>query len=153
MHESIGTGFLKLPTADPDALVTNGLAELMRAELAFPRAGSVFANEREFIFKHSLLRDVAYGLLPRKQLRLYHLAVARWLAASAGPDFAAMVAEHLELAGAFAEAARQYARAARSAAARGAGREAAWLEARARELGEKPPAGSGLLPGAGQPQA
>jgi class 3 adenylate cyclase len=154
MHESLSTGFLKLPSVEPDTVVTNGLAELMRAELAFPRAGSVFANEREFIFKHSLLRDVAYSLLPRKQLRLYHMAVARWLAASTGQDSTAMVAEHLEVAGAFSEATQQYERAARYAASRGAVREAAWLETRARELaGKSPAAGSGLLQEPGRPAA
>src|SRR6185503_8045060 len=105
--------------------------------------------EEEYIFKHSLLRDVAYSLLPRKQLRLYHMAVARWLAAAAGQDFAAMVAEHLELAGAFEEAAQQYQRAASHATSRGAAREAEWLEARARELIGRSSPGSGLLQGSG----
>jgi class 3 adenylate cyclase len=142
---SISTGLLKLPPSKPETLIAEGLSELTRAELAFPRAGSVFANEKEYIFKHSLLRDVAYNLLPHKHRRRYHLAVAHWLAASAGPDFAAMVAEHLEQAGTFPEAAQQYERAAQYAHSRGATREAAWLQARARELEARPPPGSGWL--------
>jgi class 3 adenylate cyclase len=139
-----GTGLLKLPAPDSDQVITKGLAELVQAEMAFPRVGSVFAGEQEYIFKHTLLRDVAYGLLPHKYRRQYHLAVARWLGAYAGPDFAATVADHLELAGDYKEAAQQYQKAARYAQSRGAAVEAGWLQTRARKLLARPP-GSGLL--------
>lgn len=133
-RQLVGTGLLKLPTADSDQVINEGLAELVQAELAFPRAGSVFAGEQEYIFKHTLLRDVAYSLLPHKYRRQYHLAVARWLGAYAGPDFAAMAADHLEQAGDYKEAARQYEKAARYAQSRGGAVEAAWLQTRARKL-------------------
>lgn len=132
------TGLLKSPSVEPEHLIVEGLKELMRAELAFPRAGSVFAKEKEYIFKHSLLRDVAYSLLQHKHRRRYHLAVGHWLAASAGPDFMPMVAAHLEQAGAFPEAVQHYEQAARHAESRGASGEASWLHTRARELEGKP---------------
>ena len=131
---STDTGLLQLEAAKPDRLITEGLAEMVKAELAFPRAGSMFAGEQEYIFKHSLLRDVAYSLLPIKYRRQYHLAVARWLKTYAGPDFTAIVAEHLEQAGAVAEAAGHYALAARHAMLRGADGEATWLREHALEL-------------------
>jgi class 3 adenylate cyclase len=147
-RQSTGTGLLHSPQ-DAEALdevIRQGLAELARAELAFPRAGSVFAGEYEYIFKHSLLRDAGYNLLPHKHRRPYHLAVARWLAARAGPDLLAMVAEHLEQAGVYPEAAQRYQQAAAYALTQRAAGEAAWLEARAQELMSKPP-GTGTLRG------
>jgi len=120
-------------------VVSTGLAELVRAELAFPRAGSMFAGEQEYIFKHSLLRDVAYSLLPLKYRRQYHLAIARWLAKYASQDFAATMADHLERAGAYGEAAQQYESAAHYAQSLGAAREAKWLQARATILKSTPP--------------
>jgi predicted ATPase len=35
--------------------------------------------EAQLSFKHSILRDVAYSLIPHKHRRQYHVAVARWL--------------------------------------------------------------------------
>ena len=145
-HQSPDTGLLNLPLAEIEAGWRNALVELVRAELVLPHTSGVFAGEPEYIFKHTLLREVAYGMLPYKRRRLYHAAVAGWLLARAGPDFMAMVAEHLELAGNFPAAEQHYEQAARFAQQRGAVQEADWLEARARELHDRPP-GTGSLPG------
>lgn len=141
-RQPVGTGLLGSPGAlsgspSPELqdIIVEGLAELVRAELAFPRTGSLFVGEQEYIFKHSLVRDVAYSLLPHKHRRPYHLAVARWLIRFATPDFAAAVADHLEQGGAIPEAIQQYMRAATYARNRGAIDEAEGLEARVRELG------------------
>ncbi len=139
-----GTRLLALPAESSNGDLQAGLTELVRAELVFRRVGSVFTDETEYIFKHSLLRDVAYERLPHKHRKIYHLAVARWLEAHAGPDFLASVAEHLERAGEYAEAARQSERAASFAQSRGATKEATWLLDHARQLHARPP-GSGLL--------
>jgi class 3 adenylate cyclase len=138
-HQSTGTGLLRPHLEALENVVSTGLAELVRAELAFPRAGSMFAGEQEYIFKHSLLRDVAYSLLPLKYRRQYHLAIARWLAKYASQDFAATMADHLERAGAYPEAAQQYESAAHYAQSLGAAREAEWLQARATILKSTPP--------------
>ena len=139
-----GTRLLALPAESSNGDLHTSLTELARGELVFRRVGSVFTGESEYIFKHSLLRDVAYERLPHKHRKVYHLAVARWLEAHAGPDFLASVAEHLERAGEYAEAARQSERAAWFAQSRGATKEAAWLLDHARELQARPP-GSGPL--------
>jgi len=131
---SMGSGMLNPESVRVENVIQEGLAELVKAELAFPRVGSLFAGEQEYIFKNSLLRDVAYGLLPVKHRRQYHLAVARWLMTYAGPEFAANIADHLEQSGSLVEAAQQYAQAARHALLRGADSEAAWLREHALEL-------------------
>jgi predicted ATPase len=130
-RQSPGTGPLKVHTDSLETTVSSGLAGLVRAELAFPRAGSMFTGEQEYIFKHSLLSEVAYSLLPLKYRRLYHMAVAQWLGKFATPDFAATMAEHLERAGSYLEAAQKYEQAARYAQTLGAMDEAEWLQERA----------------------
>jgi class 3 adenylate cyclase len=141
-QSSSGTGLLRSPnqTGFYESYVLQGLSELVRAELAFPRAGSMFEGEQEYIFKHSLLRDVAYSLIPHKHRRQYHMAVARWLSRFATPDFAATVAEHFEQAGAITEAALQYDAAANHARAVGASSQAEWLLQHAHQLRTQPPA-------------
>ncbi|MGH2524223.1 MAG: hypothetical protein ACRDH2_17075, partial [Anaerolineales bacterium] len=76
---------------------------------------------------------------PHKRRKGYHLAIAHWLAAHAGPDFTVTVAEHLEQAGAYAEAAQQYEQAATYARSRGATQEAAGLQTYAHNFREKRP--------------
>jgi len=118
-------------------MIQKGLEELTQAELAFPRSGSIFAGEKEYIFKHSLLRDVAYGLMPLKHRRSGHLAVANWLLGRTGPDFKVIVADHFERAGAYPQAIRYYGESAGHARSQGALEEARWLEARIQELKSK----------------
>ena len=79
-----GTRLLALPAESSNGDLHTSLTELARGELVFQRVGSVFTGETEYIFKHSLLRDVAYERLPHKHRKVYHLAVARWLEAHAG---------------------------------------------------------------------
>jgi class 3 adenylate cyclase len=130
-----GTGPLgAMPSLVVDRVVQDGLRQLVRAELAFPRAGSQFSQEQEFIFKNTFLRDVAYSLIPHKNCHQYHLAVAHWLADHADMDFKVMAAAHYEQGGAFPDASRQYELAARLARMRGASSEAETLLARAKTL-------------------
>jgi predicted ATPase len=120
-----------------ERIVQDGLRQITRAELAFPRANTTFSGDQEYIFKASLLREVAYSLIPNKHRVQYHLAVARWLATRTDTDFKLMAAEHFEVASAFEDAAREYEQAARSVRGRGAFGEAQAMSARARELREK----------------
>jgi len=109
-----GTGLLSAaPSVVVERLVQDGLRQLVRAELAFPRVSSAFSQEQEYIFKHSILRDVAYSLIPNKYLPQYHLSVARWLATHPDLDYLLMAAEHFEQAGAFPEAVLHFEQAAR----------------------------------------
>jgi class 3 adenylate cyclase len=122
------TMVLDISTSSMVERVQNAFDELMQAELAFPRAGSSFADEQEFIFKHSLLRDVAYSLLPRKYRGQCHLAIAQWLAARAGPELSIMVAEHYEMARTNQEAITYYQKAIQHARDQGNFQEAQTLE-------------------------
>jgi hypothetical protein len=59
--------------------------------------GSTLAGEREFIFKHVLTRDVAYGTLSRRDRASAHAAVAEWIEAAAGErrrEFTELLAHH-----------------------------------------------------------
>ncbi|GAB4494504.1 MAG: hypothetical protein OHK0010_29300 [Anaerolineales bacterium] len=82
------------PEAVIDRFIQDGLRQLVRAELAFPRSGSRFSQEQEYIFKNSYLRDVAYSLIPNRSRALYHKAVADWLRAKTDPTFQGMALEH-----------------------------------------------------------
>lgn len=77
-----------------DRFIQEGLRQLVRAELAFPRSGSRFSQEQEYIFKNSYLRDVAYSLIPNRSRAYYHKAVADWLRAKTDPAFQGMALEH-----------------------------------------------------------
>jgi len=60
---------------------------LRRAErrgLISLRPTSTIANEPEFIFRHVLIRDVAYNSVPRKRRALAHAETGRWLEELAG---------------------------------------------------------------------
>lgn len=133
-RQPIGTGLLNLPPEVLERVLQNALRQLVRAELAFPRTGSIFAGEKEYIFKHSLLREVAYSMLPIKYRQYYHLAVAGWLAQRAGPDFQVVVAEHFEEAGDRNRAVKHYQQGAEFAKARGAEEEVNWISNRVKSL-------------------
>jgi len=91
-----------------ERLVQGALRQLIRAELAFPRANTSYSLGQEYIFKHNLLREVAYSLIPDRHLAHYHRTVANWLTAQPSADLRSMAAEHFERAGDNASAARQY---------------------------------------------
>ncbi|MET0624260.1 MAG: protein kinase, partial [Pyrinomonadaceae bacterium] len=96
------------------------LETLRRKELIFRREASAFNGAREYVFKHALLRSVAYeGLLKRERRRL-HAEAAAWLVREAGvrvEEYAAVVAEHHETARDAVRAAEWYGRAGRQARA------------------------------------
>ena len=59
------------------------------------RPGSSLAEEREFVFKHALTREVAYGSLTRRDRARLHAAFAHWLERRGGRDEdAALLALH-----------------------------------------------------------
>ncbi|HEX7313341.1 MAG TPA: protein kinase [Pyrinomonadaceae bacterium] len=93
---------------------SEALETLRRKELIFRREASSFAGAREYIFKHALLRSVVYeGVLKRERRRL-HGEAAAWLINEGGgrvEEFAAVIAEHLELARRPLRAAEWYGRA------------------------------------------
>ncbi|HEX6183590.1 MAG TPA: protein kinase [Pyrinomonadaceae bacterium] len=98
----------------PEGDTAEALEKLRRKELVYRREASAFAGAREYIFKHALLRSVAYeGLLKRERRRL-HGEAAAWLVGQAGArveEYAAVVAEHYESARDPLNAAEWYGRA------------------------------------------
>ena len=64
--------------AEP-ADVDETLRTLRRRELVLDRLTPSMAGDDEYIFKHVLIRDVAYESLPRKERARLHAEAARWL--------------------------------------------------------------------------
>ena len=76
-----------------------GLHELSRKELVRPARWSSIERESEFSFWHVLVRDVAYGQIPRALRSRKHRAAAAWLEVEAGErigDIAEVLAYHQE---------------------------------------------------------
>jgi class 3 adenylate cyclase/tetratricopeptide (TPR) repeat protein len=87
------TGALTSMGRSDRGAVDNGLHELARKELVRPSKVSSVKEEAEFSFWHTLIRDVAYGQIPRARRVPKHIAVAEWIERMAGER----VSEHAEL--------------------------------------------------------
>jgi len=92
--------------------VASELEELTRRELIAPREPGRFPDE--YVFRHSLVREAAYGMLTPADRALGHEAAGAWLEA-AGETDAMALAEHYERGGASARALAWYERAASQA--------------------------------------
>jgi class 3 adenylate cyclase/tetratricopeptide (TPR) repeat protein len=80
-----------------DALATLEEKDLLRRDLP-----SRIADEAQFTFRHVLIRDVAYGIVPRAERRRGHAAVATYLehaVAAVAETVPAMLAHHWREAG------------------------------------------------------
>jgi class 3 adenylate cyclase len=88
------TPMVNIPEPVVERFIQDGLRQLVQAELAFPRSGSKFSEEQEYIFKNSYLRDVAYSLIPNRNRAQYHAAVAAWMGRKLDPAYKAMAREH-----------------------------------------------------------
>ncbi|MGZ8652147.1 MAG: ATP-binding protein [Actinomycetota bacterium] len=62
-----------------EASVHDRLTDVLRRELVRPSRASNLEGQTEYTFWHALIRDVAYGQIPRAGRELKHLAIARWL--------------------------------------------------------------------------
>jgi tetratricopeptide (TPR) repeat protein len=83
---------------------------LERKEFVHPSRRSSVEDEREYTFRHLLVRDVVYGQIPRAARAAKHRRAAEWIESLGRPeDHAEMVAHHylssLELAQAAGESA------------------------------------------------
>jgi predicted ATPase len=75
---------------------------LLRKELIYERFPSAFAGTREFTFRQSLLQEVTYETLLKRQRAAYHLRAAHWLDQASGErrgEYLAQIAEHYERGG------------------------------------------------------
>ncbi len=91
------------------------IRRLLAAELVVENAASRFSGTRELLFKHALVREVAYASAGEDLRRDLHTRAARWLA-KMGED-AATVAQHFDLGGRHEDAAAYWEAAARRALA------------------------------------
>jgi predicted ATPase len=75
-----------------------GLQELERRDFVAHRTVSTVAGEDEYAFKHILMRDVAYGQLPKGRRAQLHLRFSDWVTGERGKgeEFIEIVAWHLE---------------------------------------------------------
>ena len=76
-----------------EAGVREGLHDLSRKELVRPVRGGSVKDEAEYSFWHALVRDVAYGQIPRGPRSQKHRAAAEWIERFAGER----VADHAEV--------------------------------------------------------
>jgi class 3 adenylate cyclase/tetratricopeptide (TPR) repeat protein len=79
--------------------VRDGLHELARKELVRAVRSSSVRDQAEYSFWHALVRDVAYGQIPRAERGARHLAAAAWTERLAGDrvfDHAEFIAFHYE---------------------------------------------------------
>ncbi len=80
------------------------LSALQRREFVHPHAESRIAGDREFAFKHILIRDVAYERLPKGRRAELHVRFSEWLTGLPAfeHEFVEILAYHLEQACRFA---------------------------------------------------
>ncbi len=86
------------------------LHELVRRQIVRPERRSSVAGESEYSFWHVLVRDVAYGQIPRAERSRKHRLAAEWIASLASDrlgDRADLLAHHYRAAVDFARAAGQ----------------------------------------------
>ncbi|MEA2430231.1 MAG: hypothetical protein QOI19_704, partial [Thermoleophilaceae bacterium] len=99
-------GSLASVAQEEGADLAAALRSLEDKELVVPsRAAIGIGGEREFAFKHVLIRDVAYGMLPKAVRAHRHFEVARYVEERAGDrtdEVVALLAEHYGSAAAFA---------------------------------------------------
>jgi tetratricopeptide (TPR) repeat protein len=88
---------------------------LVAAEIVVEQPKSRFVTTKEYLFKHALIRDVAYAMAGDGLKKQLHGRAAEWLG-EVGED-AATVAQHYDLGGRFEDAARFWETAARRALA------------------------------------
>jgi class 3 adenylate cyclase/tetratricopeptide (TPR) repeat protein len=64
--------------------VTALLRGLEARDLVISRLDSSMRDQQEFIFKHALVRDVAYESIPRRDRAMAHLEIVRWIESAIG---------------------------------------------------------------------
>jgi class 3 adenylate cyclase len=77
------------------------LTTLRRREFVLERLSSSIAGQTEFIFKHVLIRDVAYESLPRRERGRAHADTAAWIEQTSGErtgELAELLAHHYDAA-------------------------------------------------------
>lgn len=103
----------------PEEQVTAALASLERRDMIVRASAPASAGGQAYLFRHTVLREVAYESILLRDRAGYHLQAVRWLESQMGnrvAEYAAPIAQHYEQAGRSADAARLYEQAADRAA-------------------------------------
>jgi class 3 adenylate cyclase/tetratricopeptide (TPR) repeat protein len=90
-------GVLLSVPGQSETSVVEALNSLQEKELVIANPSSRLEGEREYVFKHALIRDVAYGMLPKATRCRQHFMVGDYIAARVGErgDRAVgLIAEH-----------------------------------------------------------
>jgi adenylate cyclase len=90
-------GVLLHAAGESQAEVESALSSLQDKELVIYNPASRIAGEREFAFKHALIRDVAYGLLPKATRSHQHFVVGGYIeerTGESGERAVALIADH-----------------------------------------------------------
>ncbi len=106
----------RLEDAEKDTVSV--LPALQGRELIYRREAPAFTGTEEYIFKHAILHDVTYESVLKRARRVYHRQVAEWLIEQSDErvgEYAGLIGEHYERAGAKAEATNWYGRAGKRA--------------------------------------
>jgi eukaryotic-like serine/threonine-protein kinase len=101
-------------TGSEPGWLERALDQLVDSEWLTCRPESTRAAQREYAFRHALVREAAYAMLTDEDRQLGHRISAEWLATHGATD-AATIGEHLERGGAAGLAISWYVRAARQA--------------------------------------
>jgi len=114
-------GAVSAATGLSEETTHTALDGLRAREVVYRREQSSFVGASECVFKHALVRDVAYESVLRSRRQLDHARVARWLVdatqlSGRADEYAGLIAGHHEQAGEDLAAAAWYLRAGRHAA-------------------------------------
>jgi class 3 adenylate cyclase/tetratricopeptide (TPR) repeat protein len=99
-------GSLAAIADEQDDELWRALTSLQAKDIVVPGAGARLAGEREYAFKHVLIRDVAYGMLPKTVRSKKHFEIGRFIEERAGDrsdEVVALLAEHYGRAAALGE--------------------------------------------------
>ncbi|MGW8226808.1 MAG: AAA family ATPase, partial [Anaerolineales bacterium] len=137
---------------DPQ-LIPQTLTSLRDRELVYRHEESVFAGSVEYLFKHDILREVAYESVIKRLRKTYHGLVADWLIKNSSDrigEFYGLIAEHFLLAGREEEACQYFYLAGDSALASYANSEAENYYRQASDLSPSDHLRADLLTGLGE---
>ena len=90
-------GSLAAIAGDGEGELWQALTALQEKDIIVPDSGGSLADEREFSFKHVLIRDVAYGMLPKTVRCQKHFEIGSFIEQRAGDrtdEVVALLAEH-----------------------------------------------------------
>ena len=94
LGHSFTLGGIAATTGEDPASLEPRLATLVRRELLSLEADPRSPERGQYTFVQSLIREVAYGTLARRDRRERHLAVARWYEALGDEELAGALASH-----------------------------------------------------------